>query len=345
MNIQRWIARREASWRQLDALLDQAEKKGLSTLSSQQVRQMASLYRSVSADLARAKSNSVGSAVVQDLQRLTSRGYSQIYQGSRRQEWQALGEFYRHGLPAVIRQSWAYIALATGLFLVGGLIGWWFAWQDPGFMALVLGQGFVEQVKTSQELWTVSILGIEPVASSGIMINNVRVSLLAMVGGIAMVMPAIPLLLPPGLFTLYILVFNGTMIGCVGVLVAQANLAYDFWGFVFPHGALELPAIFMAGGAGLLLARGILWPGRYRRVEALRIYGLQAVKLLYGIIPLLVLAGIIEGFFSPQTWIPNPLKYAVGCFLLVSLGLYCGRQTESSRAESERTSGRPALQR
>jgi uncharacterized membrane protein SpoIIM required for sporulation len=323
MNVQRWMARREPSWQQLDALLQQAEKKGLKSLTSDQVRQLASLYRSAAADFARAKTNNIGSSVVKDLQQLTSRAYSQIYQGSRRQEWNALWDFIRYGFPATVRQSMGYIALATGLFLLGSLVGWWYSWRDPSFMALILGQAFIEEVKSSQELWTVSILGMEPVASSAIMVNNIVVSLRAMVGGIAMYMPEVPLITPPGAFTVFILFVNGLMIGSVGVLVAQANMAYDLWAFVFPHGALELPAIFMAGGAGLLLARGILLPGRYRRNDALKIYGIQAAKLLFGIIPLLVIAGLIEGFFSPQLWIPNAAKYLAGTAIFVGLVRYC----------------------
>lgn len=330
MNIKRWMARREGSWRQLEALLQQAERRGLRSLSGGQVRQMASLYRSVSADLARAKSYGMGPAIIQDLQSLASRSYSQIYQGSRRQEWQALGDFVSYGFPEVVQQNWVYIALSTALLLGGGLIGWWFAWQDPSFMTLVLGQSFVEQVRTSQELWTVSILGQEPVASSAIMVNNIRVSLLAMVGGVAIWMPEIPLLTPPGAFTAYLLLFNGVMLGCVAVLVAQVGLAWDLWAFVFPHGALELPAIFMAGAGGLLLAKGILLPGPYRRRDALRLYGLRAVQLLYGVAVLLVIAGIIEGFFSPQLWIPNGVKYAVGTALFLGLVQYCRRRRPSS---------------
>ncbi|MGF1570250.1 MAG: stage II sporulation protein M [Nodosilinea sp.] len=326
MNIQRWMARREASWRQLDTLLQQAEQRGIKSLSSAQVHQLASLYRAVAADLARARSHAVGPAVGQDLQGLTSRGYSQIYQGSRRQEWQAFWDFCHYGWPAAVRQSWGYIALAMALFGVGGLVGGMFAWGAPGFMTLVLGQEFIEQVRTSQELWTVSIIGIEPVAASGIMINNISVSLGAMVGGITMFMPQVPMITPPGAFTVYLLLSNGVLIGCIGVLAAQANLASDLWAFVFPHGALELPAIFMAGGAGLQLARGILLPGAYRRVDAVKVHGLQAAKLLFGIIPLLVMAGLIEGFFSPQTWIPNGLKYAVGAAILGGLIQYCRRQ-------------------
>lgn len=323
MNIQRWMARREKSWRQLERLLGQAEKKGIQSLTSDQIRTLASLYRSVSADLARAKSNDVGQAVTQDLQGLAGRSYSQIYQGSRRQEWQSLLDFYRYGFPETVQQSWPYIAIATLLFFLGALIGWWYSWRDPGFMNLVLGSDFVQEVKESKELWTVSILGVEPVASSAIMINNIAVSLAAIVGGVTMFIQTIPLLTPPGTFTIYLMTFNGLMIGSIGTLVAQAGLAYDLWAFVFPHGSLELPAIFFAGGAGLLLGRAILMPGRYRRLDALKVYGLQAAKLVYGIIPMLVIAGTIEGFFSPQTWIPNEIKYLVGTALFVLLVRYC----------------------
>ena len=332
MNVQRWIARRETSWRSLEQLLDQAEKKGIKSLRSDQVRQMASLYRSVCADLARATSYQISPAIIKDLRSLTTRGYGQIYQGSRRQEWQALKDFYRYGFPEVVQQCWGYIAIATLLFAVGGAIGWWFAWQDDSFMTLVLGQGFVEEVRSSQELWTVSILGQEPVASSGITINNISVALIAIVGGVTTYRPEIPIITPPGAFTVYLLVFNGLMIGCVSALVAQVDLAYDLWAFVFPHGSLELPAIFFAGGAGLLIAKGILIPGQYRRLDALKIYGLQAAKLVYGIVPMLVIAGIIEGFFSPQLWIPNEVKYLFGTALFIVFVQYCRRKRPEKMA-------------
>jgi uncharacterized membrane protein SpoIIM required for sporulation len=323
MNIQRWIARREASWRRLDDLLNRAERQGLNSLNTDDIKTLASLYRSVSADLARARTNQVGDALVQDLQALTSRSYSQIYQGSRRQDWRAVVAFYRYGFPAAVRRAWGYIAIATALFVISGLVAWWYSWQDPAFMSLVLGPSFVAEVQESEELWTVSILGQEPVASSAIMINNIGVCLKAIFGGVAFFLPQVPVITPPGAFTIFILIFNGLMIGSVATLVAQTDLAYDLWAFVFPHGSLELPAIFFAGGAGLLLARAILLPGQYRRMDALQVYGRQAAELVYGIVPMLVIAGIIEGFYSPSPLIPNPLKYVTGTILFLLLVTYC----------------------
>lgn len=323
MNIQRWIARREASWRRLDDLLDRAEKQGLHALQTAEIKTLASLYRSVSADLARARTNAVGEALIKDLQGLTSRSYSQIYQGSRRQDWHAVVDFYRYGFPAAVRRSGGYIAIATALFVISGLVAWWYSWQDPAFMSLVLGPEFVGEVQESEELWTASILGMEPVASSAIMINNIGVCFKAIFGGVAYFLPQVPIITPPGGFTVFILIVNGLMIGAVATLVAQTNLATDLWAFVFPHGALELPAIFFAGGAGLLLARAILLPGKYRRMDALQVYGRQAAELVYGIVPMLIIAGVIEGFYSPSPFIPNGLKYATGTLLFFMLVTYC----------------------
>lgn len=314
MNIQRWIARRESNWKRLETLLQQVEKKGLKSLKATEIKELAGLYRSTSADLARAKTNQVGQLIVQNLQKLTSRGYSQIYQGSRSQEWSAILEFYRWGFPKVVQQTWVYTAIATAIFGLSALIAWWYAWQDPSFISLLAPPHLIERVRDRGELWMGSILDYQPVASSGIMVNNMLVAFRVVGGGIT-----------GGLFTAFSLAFNGFHIGAIATLVGQHNLAYPFWAFVFPHGSLELPAIFLAGGAGFLIARGLLFPGNYRRADSLKIYGFQAAQLVFGIVPMLFIAGIIEGFFSPVTQIPEPIKYLTGILLLTLLVVYCTR--------------------
>ncbi|MBD2139432.1 stage II sporulation protein M [Anabaena sp. FACHB-1237] len=314
MNIQRWIGRREENWQRLNLLLKKVEEKGLKSLRSREIRELASLYRSVAADLARARSQQVGKTIIQSLQSLTTRGYSQIYQGSRRQEWQAAIKFYLWGFPSVVQQTLPYIVLATALFVLAGLVAWWYSWQDPSFMSLIVPERLISQVRDDHKLWMGSIVGIEPLASTDIMINNISVSFGAVAGGIT-----------GGLYTIYLMLFNGLLIGAVGTLVGQNNLAYPFWAFVFPHGSLELPAIFFAGGAGLLLGKAILFPGKYRRGDALKYYGSLAAQLVYGIVPMLIIAGIIEGFFSPNPAIPDPVKYLAGMGLFILLFKYCSR--------------------
>lgn len=315
MNIQRWISRREPNWQRLDGLLRQVEKKGIKSLQAGEIRELASLYRSVAADLARAQTHKVGNTLTQSLHFLTTRAYTQIYQGSRRQEWQAVVEFYSWGLPAVVQQTFPYIATATATFMLGALVGWWYAWQDPTFISLLVPESLISQVRDEHKLWMGSIVGIEPLASSNITINNLSVSFGAIAGGMT-----------AGIYTTFLLFFNGLLIGALATLVGQNNLAYPFWAFVFPHGSLELPAIFFAGGAGFLLAKAILFPGKYRRRDALKFYGSLTVQLLFGIIPMLIIAGTIEGFISPNPSLPSPFKYLLGMSLFVVLLLYSSRK-------------------
>jgi uncharacterized membrane protein SpoIIM required for sporulation len=319
MNIQRWIARQQPDWQDLSRLLQRAEKQGLKSLTAEEIRRLASLYRSISADLARARTCKVGGLTIQDLQSLTSRAYALIYQGSRRQEWQAVWEFYRWGFPAVVQQTRGYLALATGLFLFAGLVSWWLAWHDPTLISLVVPEGIVEKVRDRGELWTGSIVGIEPFASSQIMTNNIKVSFAAVAGGMT-----------GGLLTAYSMLFNGLLIGTIGTLVGQNNLAFPFWAFVLPHGSLELPAICLAGAGGFLLARALLFPGQYSRIDALKLHGNQAIQLVFGIVPMLIIAGIIEGFFSPSPVVPDLLKYGVGITLFTLLVTYLSRCRHSA---------------
>jgi uncharacterized membrane protein SpoIIM required for sporulation len=152
------------------------------------------------------------------------------------------------------------------------------------------------------------------------MINNMSVAFNAIGGGIT-----------AGFFTVYILAINGLFIATVATLVSQNHLAYPFWAFVFPHGSLELPAIFLSGGAGLLIARGLLFPGKYRRADSLKIYSFQAAQLVFGIVPMLIIAGTIEGFFSPNPLIPEPIKYLAGILLFTFLVVYCTRKQKLSQ--------------
>lgn len=311
MDIQRWIAQQQPKWQQLERLLNRAERKGLRHLSAQELQQLSSLYRMVSADLARSRIRQGGSATTRKLQQLALRGYAQVYQGKRRQDWREVANFWRWGFPAVVQQTWMYTLMAIALFGLGALIGWWYSWRDPAFLSLVVPESIISMVRDQGKLWMGSIVGIEPLASSQIMTNNLSVTFSTFAGGIL-----------AGLGTLYILWTNGLHLGAIATLVGQNQLAYPFWAFVFPHGALELPAIFLSGGAGLLLARGLLFPGRLRRLEALRQCGGQAIQLMFGVVGLLIVAGVIEGFFSPNPLVPAAVKYLAGVGLLWGLLIY-----------------------
>ncbi|AHB87735.1 hypothetical protein NK55_01860 [Thermosynechococcus sp. NK55a] len=319
MNVERWLIRQEPQWLELEQLLNRAEIEGIQGWSAAEIRRLSQLYRLVSADLARAKTRRLGSGIVNYLQGLTLRSYSQIYQGQHSHDGRKVWCFLQRGFPAVVQQTWVYTALALGVFLVAAAIAWWYGWRDRQFLELLVPPDILSVVEKEGKLWMGSIVGIEPLASSAILTNNLSVALAMVAGGIL-----------GGLGTLYILWNNGLHIGGIAALVAQNNLAYPFWAFVSPHGALELPAIFLAGAAGLLLGQAILLPGRYPRLRALKRNGALAAQLMFGIVPLLVIAAMIEGFWSPNPLIPNSVKYLSGLGLFAALVFYLAWPIERS---------------
>jgi uncharacterized membrane protein SpoIIM required for sporulation len=168
-------------------------------------------------------------------------------------------------------------------------------------------------------MWTESIVTMKPVASSGIMTNNLSVAFGAFAMGIT-----------AGLGTIWMMGLNGLLIGVLGAATYKAGMALQFWSFVAPHGALELPAIFIAGGAGLEIARGMLFPGLLPRKVSLAQAGGRAARLLLGTIPLLVVAGVIEGFFSPSD-APVAMKFLLALVLFVALIAYLFQRNTSGQ--------------
>jgi uncharacterized membrane protein SpoIIM required for sporulation len=158
-------------------------------------------------------------------------------------------------------------------------------------------------------MWTHSIVAVKPVAASRITTNNLSVAFVMFATGITAIGPV------------WLTMLNGLMIGVVGAATWQSGLALSLWSFVAPHGVLELPAIFIAAGAGLEIARGLLFPGMLPRKASLAQAGGRATKLVLGTIPLLLIAGTIEGFYS-ATDTPVVMKFSLAAVLFCALLAY-----------------------
>jgi uncharacterized membrane protein SpoIIM required for sporulation len=137
------------------------------------------------------------------------------------------------------------------------------------------------------------------------------VAILAFGGGIVL-----------GLFSVYVLVTNGLIVGAVLGLAAHYDMGQSLLGFMSGHGVIELSVIFIASGAGLQLGWALLNPGRYSRRDALGLAARRAVILVISAVPLLIIAGTIEGLFSPSTAIPFSTHVAMGLFTGVLLYAY-----------------------
>jgi uncharacterized membrane protein SpoIIM required for sporulation len=123
------------------------------------------------------------------------------------------------------------------------------------------------------------------------------------------------------------------LIGVIGTACGEAHMSLSLWSFVAAHGSLELPAIILSGAAGLRLAKGLLFPGDYSRRHSVAEAGRDAVQLMSAVIPMLVVAGTLEGFLSPSS-APVALKFAVGAMLFSALLFWWFRPLDEKAAEA-----------
>lgn len=315
----RWLEKRKPHWDKLELLLDSSAMAGLKSLSRSDLQELSLLYRQTAADLAAIREDSSSLHFARYLNQLLARAHNTIYSGRRASPW-ALLSFFWDTYPRIFRQNLSCIWLSVGIFLVSALVGGTLTYQNPDFKVKVLGPRMVETIERRQ-MWTHSIVGIKPLASSAIMTNNMSVGFMAFALGIT-----------AGVGTIYLMIFNGLLFGVIGVACWLSGMSMQLWSFVAPHGVLELPAIFIAGGAGLRLAQGLLFPGVLPRRDSLSRAGLEAVQMLLGTIPILIIAGVIEAFVSP-TGLAVSLKFSMAGALLVLLIAYLfGLSNKSGRS-------------
>lgn len=314
----RWIEQRKACWGRLDALLAQVESGGLTGLSGAELREFGLLYRQTAADLSAARADRASRILEEYLNQLLSRAHNFVYSGNKF-NFASVTRFFAQEYPLIFRRLLPYTVAATLIFLAGGAMGMLVTLVRPEFMHRMLGPVMVATIER-HEMWTHSIVSAKPQASSSILTNNISVCFVTFASGIL-----------AGLGSIYMMFFNGLLIGVIGAACAQAHMSRELWSFVAAHGSLELPSIFIAGGAGLRLAWGLLFPGMMRRGDSLALAGGESVRLISGTIPMLFVAGILEGFLSPSS-APVALKFIVGAFLFVCLCAWlCGAGQKSQQ--------------
>jgi uncharacterized membrane protein SpoIIM required for sporulation len=291
-----WLEKRQSHWSRLDALLNQSQNHGLKALSRQELQELGLLYRQAAADLSALREDPSGKSYARTLNLLLARAHNTIYAGQKSSA-RGILHFYRYTYPRVFRRNLRLINVAMLLFVAGALGGMLLAITRPDYMHLFLGPRMMETIE-QRKMWTDSVVSIKPLASSRIMTNNITVTFVAFAYGIT-----------AGVGTVFLMVFNGVMLGVIGIACWLNGMSLSLWSFVAPHGVLELPAIFIAGGAGLRIAQGLLFPGLLSRRDSLARAGGEATRLLLGTVPVLVVAGCIEGFVSPSPSIPWQWKF------------------------------------
>jgi uncharacterized membrane protein SpoIIM required for sporulation len=319
----RWLEKRKPYWTRLEQLV-QKSRRGLAALSHDELQELGLLYRQTASDLAAVREDVSSKQLASYLNQLLGRSHNLIYLGQKPKA-RGLVRFYAETFPQIFRETYPQTLLAFGIFAVAAVCGWVVTLRDPAFAQHLLGPQMIDTIERHR-MWTQSLVTVKPLASSGIMTNNLSVAFSMFALGIT-----------GGLGTIWMTIMNGLLLGVVGASTARAGMALQLWSFVAPHGVLELPSIFIAAGAGLEIARGLLFPGSFPRKESLAQAGGRAGKLLLGAAPMLVVAGVIEGFFSPSG-APVVMKFALAAALFSALLSYlflAGRPaSQSAKANS-----------
>jgi uncharacterized membrane protein SpoIIM required for sporulation len=309
MNIDQFVSERKKEWEDLDRIARKIRPGQPSRLSRKDLWDLGRLYSGAISDLSLLKASPLAAdpdnPLIAYVNELVIRVHGTIY-GKPPLRWSSLAEYVTEGFPRVFWESGYYICVSTAIFVLFGLAGFVFALAEPAFIELLVPEHIISTAEKGG-VWFKSLFGMAPMGSSLIMTNNISVTFTAFAAGLTF-----------GIGTVYLLALNGLLLGTVAALCFTHNLSLEFWSFVIPHGSLELTAIFIAGGGGLVLGHALLDPGPYRRGEYLAVRGKQVVSLVIGCVPLLVVAGIIEAFFSPSP-APAWLKIMVGTMLFFGL--------------------------
>lgn len=281
------------------------------------VAKIGRLYRAATSDLAYATGRAYEGRLIEYLNRLVSRAHAYVYGGAATTGWQRIARFYTETFPNEFRRSFGLIALCIALTVVTSVISYVMVRSHPADAYVVLPDYLVPPTihKSLHDSNFAFAPSTSPLASTEIITNNIKVAFFAFAGCVTL-----------GIFTLQIIIQNGLMLGGVGALFTNAGFGLDFWATVAPHGVIELLAIQIAGAAGLLITAGIVAPGRMRRRDAIKENAQRAGVLIAGVASMLVVAGTIEGFFSPLR-LPPEDRIAFGFATAILLLLYFGATT------------------
>ena len=292
-----FIERNVDAWRRLEAELAR---------SSPDPDKLRDLYAGISDDLSYARTHYPNRSVRSYLNNKAA----ELSLSLQRNERGGLGfvKFWTRTLPLELYEQRYVLLLALIIFLLAGAVGWGSSMVDPGFPELILGPEYVQMTRdniAAGDPMAVYKDGSRLGGTLGIAGNNLRVALLCFVSGILI-----------GLGTLLVLLYNGIMVGAFQQFFFAEGVGWESVVGIWTHGTIEIASIIVAAAAGLVLAKGIIWPGTLSRTRAFQLTALSGLRILAGTAPLIILAAIIEGYLTRLTHFPLALRIA---FLAVNL--------------------------
>lgn len=305
MTVQRFLSLQQPGWRRLSEFL-QSER-----VSQDGLREYLTLYRQSVADLAYLRSQAPDHPVLRELESLVVRAQATFYRPPGEGGLGSIVRFFFQEFPCTVVESWRPIAWCVLLFVVSALLGFGLTVHDIEFAYSMMPLPMLDAL-ANHDLWTGHEATPRAFASCFLGTHNMQVSLLAFALGMTVV------------GTLSVVLLNGVYFGTVLAAALHFDMLEDLLAFVLPHGVIEIPELFLAAGAGLIAGRALLFPRPYSRRDSLIFQGPRALRLFLGSLPILAVAALIEGNFSPTRadWETRQLvaSLAFSGFLLYTLG-------------------------
>jgi uncharacterized membrane protein SpoIIM required for sporulation len=287
----RFRLQREGDWRRLEAIVQALEKNRLRRISDDDLLALPVLYRQTASSLAVARETSLDAGTLAYLESLVRRAWFQVY-GPRITLLGWLRRFLGGGWSAAVRAIWLELCIALAAMVAGTAVGWLLVARDSDwFYALVPGQFADSRRPGASREALMESLATQP-GSEGLTAfaaylfsNNTGVSILAFALGFAFGVP-----------TILLLVYNTALLGAMLWLFVDAGLGWEFAAWLSVHGTTELLAILLAGAAGIHIGRAMAFPGERPVLAAAADAGRRASQVMVGVVVMLAIAGLLEGY-------------------------------------------------
>jgi len=313
----RFREERQAVWKEMEVMLERIESRSVRGLTDEEIVELPRLYRSTLSSLSVARATSLDQSVVTYLESLSTRAYYVIY-GSQQRLRDRIYNFFARDWPIAVQGAWKELVITTFLFFLGGLVGYMLVANNPDWFYSLVGEGMSQGrgPSASEADLRDSIYGYD--SDDGglarfaafLFSHNSRVAILSFALGFAFAIPTVLLTLNFGM-----------LVGAMVAVFASKGLGLEFTGWLTIHGTTELFAIFLAGAGGILIGRAVAFPGEMTRMESIRSKAEQASIILGGVVLMLFIAGMLEGF-ARQLIKSDALRYGIGTIMLALWLLY-----------------------
>jgi len=330
IDLQRFIANGRPFWQHLEKLLDRMEADPGLPMPLAQLQLFHQLYERTAADLARITTFASEPETRRYLENLVARAYGEIHETREKQRRFFPLQWFFQTLPQTFRRHIRAFYLSLAITLAGCAFGGLAIAFDPEAKPVLMPFSHLQmdparRVADEEQATHDRLAHYKATFSAELMTHNTKVSILTLALGMTW-----------GGGTIIMLFYNGVILGAVAVDYIHAGQTKFLLGWLMPHGVIEIPAILIAGQAGLMLAFALIGRGNRAPLRArLREISGDIVTLIFGVGLMLIWAGFIEAFLSQyhEPVIPYSAKIVFGGIELILLWLFYAKSGTGKKNE------------